>query len=112
MTIEDKVHAFRLHVMRRAQERGNDSAACRESEISRTMYYRWRKRCSMYGFDRLHPRQQQLGLAVPHSWERGPSGCWYWRHTVLATRGCSPSAHGGTSRDGAPVMLRQRHLAS
>jgi|GEM_PF-5075861 len=28
MTLEDKVHAFRLHVLRHAQELGNVSAAC------------------------------------------------------------------------------------
>ena len=30
MTLEDKEHAFRLHVMQRAKELGNVSAACRE----------------------------------------------------------------------------------
>ena len=57
MTLEDKVHAFRLHVLRRAEELGNVSAACRETGISRTMYYRWRKRFLMYGSDGLHPRR-------------------------------------------------------
>jgi hypothetical protein len=28
MTLEDKVHGFRLHLFRRAQELGNVSAAC------------------------------------------------------------------------------------
>jgi len=57
MTLEDKVHAFRLHVLRRAGELGNVSAACRELGISRTVFYRWKKRFSMYGADGLHPRQ-------------------------------------------------------
>ena len=57
MTLEDKVHAFRLHVLQRAQELGNVSAACREAGISRTLYYRWKKRFTRYGIDVLHPRR-------------------------------------------------------
>ena len=57
MTLEDKVHAFRLRVLRRAQELGNVSAACREAGISRTLYYRWKKRFTQYGIDGLHPRR-------------------------------------------------------
>ena len=57
MTLEDKVHAFRLHVLHRAQELGNVSAACREAGISRTLYYRWKKRFTHYGVDGLHPRR-------------------------------------------------------
>jgi len=57
MTLEGKVHAFRLHVLRRAGELGNVSAACREAGISRTVFYRWRKRFVLYGADGLHPRQ-------------------------------------------------------
>ena len=57
MTLEDKVHAFRLHILRCADELGNVSAACREAGISRTVFYRWRKRFVLYGADGLHPRQ-------------------------------------------------------
>jgi len=57
MTLEDKVHAFRLRVLQRAEELGNVSAACREAAISRTLYYRWRKRFTRYGIDGLHPRR-------------------------------------------------------
>ena len=57
MTLEDKVHAFRLHVLQRAEELGNVSAACREAGISRTLYYRWKKRFTLYGMDGLHPRR-------------------------------------------------------
>jgi transposase InsO family protein len=57
MTLEDKVHAFRLRVLCRASELGNVSAACREAGISRTVFYRWRKRFVLYGADGLHPRQ-------------------------------------------------------
>lgn len=57
MTLEDKVHAFRLHVLHRAQELGNISAACREAGISRTLYYRWKSRFTLYGRDGLHPKR-------------------------------------------------------
>jgi len=57
MTLEDKVHAFRLHVLQRAEELGNVSAACREVGISRTLFYRWKKRFTRYGAEGLHPRR-------------------------------------------------------
>ena len=57
MTLEDKVHVSRLHVLQRAKELGNVSAACREAGISRTLYYRWKKRFTLYGIDGLHPRR-------------------------------------------------------
>ena len=57
MTLEDKVHAFRLHVLQRAEELRNISAACREAGISRTLFYRWKKRFTLYGADGLHPRR-------------------------------------------------------
>jgi len=57
MTLDDKVHAFRLHVLQRAEELGNVSAACRDAGISRTLYYRWKKRFTRYGIDGLHPRR-------------------------------------------------------
>ena len=57
MTLEDKVHAFRLRVLQRAEELGNVSAACREAGISRTLYYRWKKRFTLYGIDGLHPKR-------------------------------------------------------
>lgn len=57
MTLEEKVHGFRLHAPRRAQELGNVSAACRELGISRTVFYRWRKRLTAYGADGLYPKR-------------------------------------------------------
>jgi transposase len=57
MPLEDKVRASRLRVLRRANELGNVSAACREAGISRTLYYRWRKRFTLYGGGGLHPRR-------------------------------------------------------
>jgi transposase InsO family protein len=56
MTLDDTVLAFRLHVLARADSLGNVSAACRDAGISRTMFYRWRKRLLEYGREGLHPR--------------------------------------------------------
>jgi transposase InsO family protein len=58
MTLEDSIHAFRLRVMARAHELGNVTRACREFGISRTLFYRWRKRYLAYGRDGLHPSRQ------------------------------------------------------
>jgi len=55
MTLEDKVHAFRLLLFRRAQELGNVSAACRELGVSRSLHYQLRQRFARYGADGLHP---------------------------------------------------------
>jgi len=57
MTLADSVHAFRLRVMARAQALGNVSQACRELGISRTLFYRWRRRYLASGPDGLHPRR-------------------------------------------------------
>jgi transposase InsO family protein len=59
MTLEDKVHAFRLHLFRRAQELRNVSAACRELGVSRSLYYQLRARFLGYGPDGLHPKRQR-----------------------------------------------------
>ena len=57
MTLEDTVQRNRLRILQRAQELGNVSAACREAGISRTLFYRWKKRFLLYGADGLHPRR-------------------------------------------------------
>jgi transposase InsO family protein len=59
MTLEDKVHGFRLHLFRRAQELGNVSAACRECGVSRSLYYQLRGRFVRYGPDGLHPTRRR-----------------------------------------------------
>jgi transposase len=59
MTLEDKVHAFRLLLFRRACELHNVSAACRELGISRSLYYQLRRRFDRYGPDGLHPKRTQ-----------------------------------------------------
>ena len=59
MTLEDKVHGFRLHLFRRAQELGNVSAACGELGVSRSLYYQLRKCFQRYGADGLHPTRRR-----------------------------------------------------
>ena len=65
MTLEEKVHGLRLHVMRRAQALGNVSQACREAGISRALFYRWRQRVERYGLDGLHPRRHRARPGRP-----------------------------------------------
>ena len=59
MTLDESVHGMRLRVIERAQVLGNVSAVCRELGISRTLFYRWRKRLERYGVDGVHPRRQR-----------------------------------------------------
>src|SRR2546421_11514981 len=56
MTLDESIQGMRLQVIRRASEVGV-SAACQEAGISRTMFYRWQRRLSVYGVDGLHPRR-------------------------------------------------------
>lgn len=59
MTLEDKVHAQRLRLFRRAAELGNVSAACREAGVSRSLYYGLKGRLQRYGPDGLHPKHRR-----------------------------------------------------
>ena len=59
MTLEEKVHGLRLHVIQRAEQVGNVSQACREAGISRALFYRWRQRLERYGPDGVHPRRHK-----------------------------------------------------
>ena|SRR5438034_5661526 len=65
MTLDDSVHGLRLHAIQRAQAVGNVSAVCRELGISRTLFYRWRRRWERYGADGVHPRRQSAGPGRP-----------------------------------------------
>ncbi len=59
MTLEDRVHALRLRLFRRAVELGNVSAACREAGVSRSAYYQLRQRFLRYGAEGLHPKHRK-----------------------------------------------------
>ena len=65
MTLEEKVHGLRLHVIRRAAHLGNVSQACREAGISRALFYRWRQRLERDGPDGVHPRRHQARAGRP-----------------------------------------------
>ena len=65
MTLEEKVHGLRLHVIRRAQALGNVSQACREAGISRALFYRWQHRVERYGLDGVHPRRHRARPGRP-----------------------------------------------
>jgi len=65
MTLDEKVHGLRLHVIRRAEALGNVSRACREAGISRALFYRWRRRLERYGPDGVHPRRHQARPGRP-----------------------------------------------
>jgi transposase InsO family protein len=74
MTLEEKVLALRLLVMRRAAELKNVTEACRQLGVSRTLFYRWRDRYVRYGADGLKPRPprrarptQQAPAQVEHA---------------------------------------------
>jgi len=58
MTLDESIQGMRLQVIRRAAELGNVTAACREAGISRTLFYRWQDRLTLYGVDGLHPRRR------------------------------------------------------
>lgn len=77
MTLADSVVALRLKVMSRAQETGNVSEACRQFGISRTLFYRWRRRYLAYGDAGLQPRPTR-----PQRWARQAAP--ELEHAVLA----------------------------
>ncbi len=64
-TLEDSVHGFRLHAQQRAQGLGNVSTACRELGISRTVFYRWKRRFERYGPDGLHGHGVERHVEAP-----------------------------------------------
>ena len=65
MTLEDSIHSQRLRVLRDAERLGNVSEACRRHGISRTLFYRLRKRLEQYGPDGVHPKRRQARAGRP-----------------------------------------------
>jgi transposase InsO family protein len=65
MTLDESIRAMRLRVIHRAQGLGSVTAACQEAGISRTVFYRWRKRFERYGADGLHPRRHRARRGRP-----------------------------------------------
>jgi transposase InsO family protein len=65
MTLEDSIHAQRLRVLREAERLGNVSEACRRHGLSRTLFYRLRRRLEQYGADGVHPKRRQARCGRP-----------------------------------------------
>jgi transposase InsO family protein len=118
MTLEDSIHSQRLRVLRDAERLGNASEACRRYGMSRTVFYRLRKRFELYGPDGVHPkrRQAQPGRppAVPVQTERRVIAL------ALAWPTCGPQWYSDQlARDGVPLapvtiwrLLRRRQLGT
>jgi transposase len=58
MTLDERIQGLRLRALYRAVELGNASQVCRELWISRSLFYRWKKRPAQYGPEGLHPRRR------------------------------------------------------
>ena len=65
MTLEDSVRRHCLVILQRAAVLGSVTQACREAGISRTLFYRWRRRYLRYGAEGLRPRPTR-----PTRWPR------------------------------------------
>ena len=65
MTLEDSIHSQRLRVLRDAEQLGSVSEACRRHGMSRTVFYRLRKRFIQYGADGVHPKRRQAQRGRP-----------------------------------------------
>jgi transposase InsO family protein len=65
MTLADSIHTQRLRVLREAERLGNVSEACRRHGMSRTLFYRLRKRFEQYGADGVHPKRRQARSGRP-----------------------------------------------
>lgn len=118
MTLEDSIHSQRLRVLRDAERLGNVSEACRRHGMSRTLFYRLRKRFEHYGADGVHPKRRQARVgrppAVPVQTERRVIAF------ALAWPTCGPQWYSDQlARDGvrlAPVtiwrLLRRQRLGT
>ena len=118
MTLEDSIHSQRLRVLREAERLGNVSEARRRYGLSRTVFYRWRRRLEEYGPDGVHPKRRQVRRgrppAVPVQLERRVMAF------ALAWPTCGPQWYSDQlAREGvtiAPVtvwrLLRRRHLGT
>ncbi|MER3460747.1 MAG: hypothetical protein C4303_06390 [candidate division GAL15 bacterium] len=75
MTLEDSIRRHRLAILQRAALLGN--VTCREAGISRTLFYRWRRRYLRYGAEGLRPKPTR-----PTRWPRQATPAL--EHAVLA----------------------------
>ena len=64
MTLADSIQGIRLRALGLGRELGV-TEACEQLGISRSLFYRWRKRFESYGPDGLHPRRTRAGRGRP-----------------------------------------------
>ncbi len=67
MTLDDSIQGIRLRALELAKELGNVTEACEQLAISRSLFYRWRKRFEKYGPDGLHPKRMRAVRGRPSS---------------------------------------------
>ena len=65
MTLEDSIHASRVRVLREAERSGNVRATCRRHGVSRTVFYRLRRRFEQYGAEGVHPKRRRAAVGRP-----------------------------------------------
>lgn len=65
MTLEDSIHTQRLRVLGEAERLKNVSEACRRHAMSRTVFYRLRRRLEQYGPDGVHPKRHRARRGRP-----------------------------------------------
>ena len=65
MTLDDSIQGIRLRALELAKELGSVTEACEQLGISRSLFYRWRKRFESYGADGLHPKRTRAGRGRP-----------------------------------------------
>ena len=110
MTLEDSIQTFRLRVLREAVRSGNISATCQRYEISRTVFYRWRRRLAQYGPDGVHPKRRaarrgrpaELTVVEERPGDRGSPGVADARAAV----GQRPTGPGGPPRSASDGLAR------
>ncbi len=57
MTLADSIQGLRLRTLELAKQLDSVTEACEQLGISRSLFYRWRKRFESYGPDGLHPKR-------------------------------------------------------
>src|SRR3981081_3653098 len=108
MTLDEKVHGLRLHVIQRAAQLGNVSRACREAGISRALFYRWRQRLERYGQGGRHPRRHRARPGRPVQLAPETERLLLSVAVSAATWGASRIA--GDLRNRRPLRLAPRHV--
>jgi transposase InsO family protein len=67
MTLADSIQGLRLRALELSKQLGSVTEACDQLGISRSLFYRWRKRFESYGPDGLHPKRTAARPGRPSS---------------------------------------------